>query len=145
MINKVAEMTRLAEVRGCMAAFHDAGLIKCASEDAFDNFCEQVASQIGYDYDLQKIAAAADGILSGIKGAFTGAKIKAGQKAIDAANRLDAKLMMTKAEREAAKAHGAKLKRRGQIERALAYSGAGATGLAGAGGVAYGANALMNQ
>lgn len=80
MIDKVAEMTRLAEVRGCVAAFHDAGLIKCASEDAFDDFCEQVASQIGYDYDLQKIAAAADGILSGIRGAFRGDKIRKGRE-----------------------------------------------------------------
>lgn len=64
MINKVAEMTRLAEVRGCMAAFHDAGLIKCASEDAFDHLCNVVAENIGFDYDLEKIAKVTDAAVS---------------------------------------------------------------------------------
>lgn len=145
MLNKVAEMTRLAEVRGCMAAFHDAGLIKCASEDAFDNFCEQVASQIGYDYDLQKIAGAADRILSGIRGAFTGNKIKAGKTALKDADSLGAKLTSSKAARAQAKIDAQKMINRGRLEAALAYGGAGTAGLAGAGGVAYGANALMNQ
>lgn len=64
MINKVAEMTRLAEVRGCLAAFHDAGLIKVASEEAFDGLCEQVADMIGYDYDLEKVAQATDALIA---------------------------------------------------------------------------------
>ncbi len=144
MINKVAEMTRLAEVRGCLAAFHDAGLIKVANDQAFDGLCEQVAGMIGYDYDLEKIAGATDRILSGIKGAFTGAKIKAGKDALSKAKSVENNLFGAKAnarEQEAAK----KLIRRGKIERALAYSGAGAAGAAGLAGVGYGANAFLND
>lgn len=165
MINKVAEMTRLAEVRGCMAAFHDAGLIKCASEDAFDNFCEQVASQIGYDYDLQKIAATADlliskakrfitgkgnygpeynGVLDRIGGAFRGDKVKAGKELLGKVNKdaLPHTLLGRRAANQTAEAK--KLIRQGRIEQALAYGGVGAAGAAGAGGVAYGTGALDN-
>ncbi len=144
-MDKIAEMTRLAEVRGCMAAFHDAGLIKVASDEAFDGFCEQVAEMIGYDYDLQKIAAAADGILSGIKGAFTGAKVKAGKEMLSKVDKTP--FPHTLLGRRAAKqtAEAKKLIRKGRIEQALAYGGAGAAGAAGLAGVGYGANAYMNN
>lgn len=168
MINKVAEMTRLAEVRGCMAAFHDAGLIKCASEDAFDSFCEQVADQIGYDYDLQKIAGVADklismgnkakryitgkgnyapeynGVLDRIGGAFRGDKVKAGKELLSKVNKdaLPHSLLGRRAANQEAAAK--KLIRQGRIEQALAYGGVGAAGAAGAGGVAYGTGVLDN-
>lgn len=145
MINKVAEMTRLAEVRGCMAAFHDAGLIKVASEEAFDGLCEQVADMIGYDYDLEKVAGAADRVLSGIAGAFRGDKVRAGKKMIQDADSLGQRLVATGKERAAMKENGKKMVRKGRIQQALAYGGAGTAAAAGLAGVGYGANAYLND
>lgn len=65
MINKVAEQVKEAEVRGVMAAFVDAGLVKVASENAFDDLCGIVAQNIGMDYDLQKIANVTEAVLNG--------------------------------------------------------------------------------
>lgn len=63
-MEKTAELVRMAEVRGCLAAFHDAGLIKVANDQAFDGLCEQVADMIGYDYDLEKIAKSTDAVIA---------------------------------------------------------------------------------
>lgn len=145
MIDKVAEMTRLAEVRGCMAAFHDAGLIKVASDQAFDGLCEEVASRIGYDYDLEKIAAATDSLLSRIARAFRGDSIKAGKTMVADSKSWGQKLTSSKKDREAMKALGEKMIRKGRIEQALAYGGAGTLGAGGLAGAAYGANAYLND
>ncbi len=144
MLEKVAEMTRMAEVRGCLAAFHDAGLIKVASDQAFDGLCAQVADMIGYDYDLEKIAGATDKVLSGIAGAFRGDKVKAGKNLIQQAERGPFAHLLG-GQRKKLTEEGKKLIRKGRIEQALAYGGAGATGAAGLVGVGYGANALLND
>ncbi len=62
---KFAEEVKEAEVRGCIAAWIDAGHIKVASEEAFDDLCEVVSSNLGTNYDLNKVAAVTEAVLSG--------------------------------------------------------------------------------
>jgi hypothetical protein len=62
---KYAEEVKQAEVRGCIAAWIDAGQIKVASEGAFEDLCGRVAANLSDDYDLQKVAAVTEAVLSG--------------------------------------------------------------------------------
>jgi len=62
---KYAEEVKQAEVRGCIAAWIDAGQIKVASEGAFEDLCSKVAANLSDDYDLQKVAAVTEAVLSG--------------------------------------------------------------------------------
>lgn len=64
-MNKFASQVKEAEVRGAMAAFVDAGLVKVANQYDFDELCDVVADNVGYDYDLQKIAAVTEAALNG--------------------------------------------------------------------------------
>ncbi len=65
-MDKMAFAVRNAEVRGALAAFVDADLIKCASTSDFDALAERVASDIPeMDYTLDDIAAATQLALSG--------------------------------------------------------------------------------
>ena len=63
-MDKIAEMVRDAEIRGALAAFVDAGLVKVASQEAFEGLVAAVGNKLGEDdYDLQKVAAVTDEIL----------------------------------------------------------------------------------
>ncbi len=62
---KLAEQVKEAEVRGCVAAFVDAGLVKVAGQGAFDELCAVVADNIGDDYNLEKVAAVTEAVLGG--------------------------------------------------------------------------------
>lgn len=64
-MNKFASQVKEAEVRGAMAAFIDAGLVKVAGQAAFDELCGVVADNIGYDASLNDIAAVTEQVLSG--------------------------------------------------------------------------------
>ena len=65
-MDKVAEYAKYAEVRGALSAFCDAGLIKVASAEAFDDLCDTVSYNLGdEDYDLQKVAAVTGAVLEG--------------------------------------------------------------------------------
>lgn len=64
-MDKIAEQVKEAEVRGCMAAFVDAGLVKVAGQDEFEALCGAVAANVGDNYDLEKIAAVTDAVISG--------------------------------------------------------------------------------
>lgn len=56
-MDKLAEFARSAEVRGAVAAFIDTGMLKVASQEAFEDLVEKVAEGCGEDYDLPKVAA----------------------------------------------------------------------------------------
>lgn len=62
---KLAEQVKEAEVRGCMAAFVDAGMVKVAGQAAFDELCSEVAKNVGDNYDLEKVAAVTEAVLTG--------------------------------------------------------------------------------
>ena len=55
-MQKIAEQVKEAEVRGCVAAFIDAGLVKIAGQEEFDAVCSAVTEQLPDAYDMQKIA-----------------------------------------------------------------------------------------
>lgn len=63
-MNKIAEEVKIAEVRGCMAAFVDAGLVKVANEEAFDTLCNAVSQNLDDNYNLEKVASVTESILS---------------------------------------------------------------------------------
>lgn len=64
-MDKLAELVRDSEVRGAMAAFVDLGLVKVASQEAFDALVDAVCQGIGdEDYDLQKVASLTEEVLS---------------------------------------------------------------------------------
>lgn len=62
---KIAEQAKNAEVRGVMAAFVDRGLVKVASQESFEELCDVVSANLDYDYDLQKVAAVTEAVLTG--------------------------------------------------------------------------------
>ncbi len=65
-MNKIAELAREAEIRGAMAAFVDAGLVKVASQNDFEALVGAVCNYLGEEeYDLQKVAAVTDAVLTG--------------------------------------------------------------------------------
>ncbi len=57
MLDKLAQLeaVRESEVRGCLAAFVDSGIMKVASEEDFDAISSAVAQNIGIDYDIDTI------------------------------------------------------------------------------------------
>lgn len=57
MLDKLAQLSavRESEVRGCLAAFVDSGIMKVASEEDFDALASAVSSNIGLDYDIDTI------------------------------------------------------------------------------------------
>ena len=57
MLDKLAQLSavRESEVRGCLAAFVDSGIMKVASEEEFDALSSAVADNIGLDYDIDTI------------------------------------------------------------------------------------------
>lgn len=67
MLDKLAQLAavRESEVRGCLAAFHDAGILKTASAEDFDTLSHAVASNIGIDYDIDTIYKTAAFLLNG--------------------------------------------------------------------------------
>ncbi len=67
MLDKLAQiaMVRESEVRGCLAAFQDAGILKTASEEDFDKLTYAVANNLGIDYDIDTIYKTAAFILGG--------------------------------------------------------------------------------
>lgn len=64
-MQKLAAQVKEAEVRGCMAAFVDAGLVKVANQQGFENLCDAVTNCLPDNYDLQTVADATDYVLSG--------------------------------------------------------------------------------
>ena len=70
-MQKIAEQVKEAEVRGCVAAFIDAGLVKIAGQEEFDAVCSAVTEQLPDAYDMQKIAAVTDAILENSSEAMT--------------------------------------------------------------------------
>lgn len=68
---KLAEQVKEAEVRGCMAAFVDAGMVKVAGQAAFDELCSVVADNVGDNYDLAKVAAVTEAVLNGAPARMT--------------------------------------------------------------------------
>ena len=62
---KIAEQVKVAEVRGAIAAFMDAGLMKTASsQQEFDAIVDAVSANLDDNYDMQKIASVTDAVLS---------------------------------------------------------------------------------
>lgn len=68
MLDKLAQIAavRESEVRGCLAAFHDAGILKTASAEDFDTLTHAVASNLGIDYGIDTIYKTAAFILGGV-------------------------------------------------------------------------------
>lgn len=57
-MDKLAQQVKMADVTGCEAAFVRLGLVKVASDEEFNQLCENVCNALGdADYDLDKIAA----------------------------------------------------------------------------------------
>ena len=67
MLDKLAQIAKVreSEVRGCLAAFQDAGILKTASAEDFDTLTHAVASNLGIDYDIDTIYKTAAFILGG--------------------------------------------------------------------------------
>lgn len=67
MLDKLAQIAKVreSEVRGCLAAFQDAGILKTASAEDFDVLTHAVASNLGIDYDIDTIYKTAAFILGG--------------------------------------------------------------------------------
>ena len=64
-MDKLAELVRDSEVRGAVAAFVDLGLVKVASQEAFDALVDAICQGIGdEDYDLQKVASLTEALLA---------------------------------------------------------------------------------
>ncbi len=65
MLDKLAQISavRDSEVRGCLAAFVDSGIMKVASEEDFDALSSAVAANIGLDYDIDTIYKTASYLL----------------------------------------------------------------------------------
>ena len=62
-MDKIAQVKE-AEVRGCVAAFVDAGLVKVAGQEGFDALCSAVCAKLPDYYVLEKVAQATDEVVA---------------------------------------------------------------------------------
>ena len=63
-MDKIVELIKEAEVRGVLAAFVDAGLVKVAGQEAFDKLAAAVCRKLGEeDYTLEKVAQVTEAVL----------------------------------------------------------------------------------
>ena len=72
MMDKLAQIAKVreSEVRGCLAAFADAGILKVASAQDFDALSSAVASNLGIDYDIDTIYKTAAFVIDGASSGY---------------------------------------------------------------------------
>jgi len=68
-MNFTADQVKEQEIRGSIAAFCDAGLVKVANEEGFNMLCDAVFEKVADDYDLNSIATAVDEVINEASGA----------------------------------------------------------------------------